>query len=148
MGFIDSYEHLEKLCDEAMSEDRRVSAYINETLKTPRGSRLVTGWDEVLRKLKHYRWVRNQIAHEPGCFEGNICEPDDALWLDNFYSRIMNQADPLALYMSVTRPRLTQKPKPAPSIYTYPQQILKPEKTITSLSDSWPFSLGRCFLLL
>ena len=115
MGFIDSYKHLEKLCGELLNDDRRVSAYIDEMLSTPRGSRLVAGWDEDLRTLKHYRWIRNQIVHEPGCSEENMCKPDDALWLDNFYSRIMSQTDPLALYVRATKPRPVQKAK---QVYT------------------------------
>ena len=27
-----------------------------------------------------------------------MCHPDDVAWLNNFYSRIMNQTDPLTLY--------------------------------------------------
>ena len=102
MGFIDSYKHLEKLCGEVLSDDRRISAYIDEMLRTPRGSYYVRTWDEDLKNLKHYRWVRNQISHEPGCTEQNMCDPKDELWLDEFYSRIMNQNDPLTLYRKAT----------------------------------------------
>ena len=45
MGFIDSYKHLEKLCGEVLNDDRRLSAYIDEMLCTPRGSYYVWGWD-------------------------------------------------------------------------------------------------------
>ena len=93
MGFIESYKHLEKLCGEVLNDDRRISAYIDEMINTPRGSYLVRGWDDDLKQLKHYRWVRNQIAHEPDCTEQNMCEPSDTVWLDDFYSRIMNQTD-------------------------------------------------------
>lgn len=103
MGFIDSYKHLEKICGEVLNDERKVSAYIDEMLNTPGGSYLVTGWDDDLKQLKHYRWVRNQIVHEPGCSENNMCEPNDVRWLDYFYSRIMNQTDPLALYHKATR---------------------------------------------
>lgn len=104
MGFIDSYKHLEKLCGEVLNDDRRVSAYIDEMLRTPRGPYYVRTWDEDLKNLKHYRWVRNQISHEPGCTEQNMCDPKDELWLDKFYSRIMNQTDPLTLYHKATHP--------------------------------------------
>lgn len=67
MGFIESYKHLEKLCGEVLNDDRRISAYIDEMINTPRGSYLVKGWDDDLKQLKHYRWVRNQITHEPDC---------------------------------------------------------------------------------
>lgn len=109
MGFIDSYKHLEKLCGEVLNDERRVSGYIDEMLNTSRGSYLVRGWDADLKQLKHYRWVRNQIVHEPGCSETNMCDHEDVLWLDNFYSRIMNQTDPLALYAKATSPRITAK---------------------------------------
>ncbi len=128
MGFIDSYKHLERLCGDVLGDDRRISAYIDAMINTPRGAYLVAGWNEDLKMLKHYRWVRNRIVHDPGCCEENMCEPGDAVWLDNFYSRIMNQADPLALYVRATRPRPVQKPKPASAIYTYSQQTHRPEK--------------------
>ena len=67
-------------------------------INTPRGSFYVRTWDDDLKNLKHYRWVRNQISHEPGCTESNMCEPEDVTWLDQFYARIMNQTDPLSLY--------------------------------------------------
>lgn len=110
MSFIESYKHLEKICGEILNDDRRISAYIDEMLNTPRGSYLVSGWNNDLKQLKHYRWVRNQISHEPNCTEENMCEPSDTAWLNNFYLRIMNQTDPLALYNKAAKPRPTQKP--------------------------------------
>lgn len=106
MGFVESYKHLEKLCGEILADDRRIGAYIDEMMNTPRGADLVPGWSDDLRQLKHYRWVRNQIAHEPDCTESNMCQPDDAQWLDHFYWRIMNTTDPLALYAQAAKPRL------------------------------------------
>ena len=41
---------------------------------------------------------RNQISHEPGCTEQNMCKPEDEVWINNFYNRIINQTDPLAHY--------------------------------------------------
>lgn len=111
MSFIDSYKHLEKLCGEVLNDNRRISAYIDEMIRTPNGSFYVKTWEEDLKKLKHYRWVRNQISHEPSCNEFNMCEPGDALWLDNFYARIMHQTDPLSLYHKATAPRATPKAK-------------------------------------
>ncbi len=124
MGFIDSYKHLEKLCEEVMSDERKVSAYIDEMKNTPQGSRFVMNWNEDLKKLKHYRWVRNKIVHEPGHTEENMCEPEDALWLDDFYSRIMNQTDPLALYRKAIQIQSASTPKRrvVESTYSYPVQ--------------------------
>ena len=129
MSFIDSYKHLEKLCGEMLNDDRRVSAYIDEMLSTPRGSYYVRTWDEDLKNLKHYRWVRNQISHKPECTEQNMCDPKDELWLDEFYSRIMNQTDPLSLYHQATRHRpiiiSTSRPIKTSPTYTQPNNHKK-----------------------
>ena len=57
------------------SDKHGVSLYIDEMINTPVGSRYVKSWNEDLKQLKHYRWVRNQIVHEPGCTETNMCNP-------------------------------------------------------------------------
>ena len=98
MGFVDSYKHLEKLCGDLLNDERRVSAYIDEMIQTQSGAHYVRGWNSDLKQLKHLRWARNRIVHDPGCTEENMCEPADTQWLDDFYDRIMNQTDPLALY--------------------------------------------------
>ena len=143
MGFIESYKHLEKLCGEVLNDDRRISAYIDEMINTPRGSCLVRGWDDDLKQLKHYRWVRNQIAHEPDCTEQNMCEPSDTVWLDTFYSRIMNQTDPLTLYSKATKPRPAQKPvqnyKPESSTYIYSQPTSNHRKSFPQAAGCMTF---------
>lgn len=131
MGFMDSYKHLEKLCGEIMNDNRCVSAYIDEMLNTPRGRYYVRTWNEDLKMLKHYRWVRNQISHEPGCTEENMCEFKDELWIEDFYSRIMNQTDPLALYGKAIRQSTADKStatrKQSIPTHTQPNFILKPD---------------------
>ena len=103
MGFMEAYKRLEKLCGEVMDDDRRIGAYIEEMKNTPRGAFYVRGWDKDLNQLKHCCWVRNQIAHNPERSEDNMCDPEDTLWLSEFYARIMNQTDPLALYRKATQ---------------------------------------------
>lgn len=103
MGFMDSYKQLEKLCGDMLGEGR-VSAYIKEMSDKPRGAYLVSGWEADLKRLRHCRRIRNQIAHEPGCSEEDMCPPEDEKWLDDFYARIKNQTDPLALYYKYTHP--------------------------------------------
>ena len=112
MGFMDSYKRLEKIRGEVLNDDRCVSAYIDEMRNTSRGALLVKDWEEDLKQLKHYRWMRNQISHNPDCTEKNMCNASDTQWLDNFYSRIMKQTDPLTLYRkAVQRRRGTTKKK-------------------------------------
>lgn len=103
MNFIDSYKKLEKLCNEMYGDKHGVSLYIDEMINTPVGSCYVKSWNEDLKQLKHYRWVRNQIVHEPGCTETNMCNRDDIQWINNFYTRMMSTSDPLALYRKTIR---------------------------------------------
>lgn len=111
MGFMDSYKRLEKLCGEVMDDNRRVSAYIDAMVNTPRGASLVKGWEEDLKQLKHYRWMRNQIAHNPECTEKTMCKSSDVKWVDGFYDRIMKQTDPLAMYRKAMRRKRTNAKK-------------------------------------
>lgn len=98
MDFITSYKCLEKICSEMYGDNHGVSSYIDEMTRTSAGSFYVKGWDNDLKKLKHCRWTRNKIVHEPNCSEDNMCEPDDVIWIENFRSRIISSNDPLALY--------------------------------------------------
>ena len=124
MNFMNSYKQLEKLCNEMYADKNGVSVYIDEMEGKPRGAYSVSGWENDLKQLKHYRWVRNKISHEPNCSEENMCERGDELWLDNFYKRIMNGNDPLALYRKAksVKPAVAKKTsvyQPARSSYTY-----------------------------
>ena len=102
MGFIAAYKRLEMLCGEVMNDERRVSAYIDEMYRLSNGRLYVRSWDEDLKNLKHCRWLRNQIVHEPGCTEQNMCNPADEQWVNAFYTRIMKGTDPLTLYRKAT----------------------------------------------
>jgi hypothetical protein len=133
MGFMDSYKRLEKLCGEVMDDNRRVSAYIDEMLRTPRGSYLVRGWDEDLKRLKHYRWVRNEIVHNPTCTEETMCEWEDVQWIMDFHTRIMNQTDPLALYYKTTKPHSTGEQRPASQSHLAPRPVQPASGCTTAL---------------
>ncbi len=100
MSFMDSYKHLDKICREIFNETKGVTAYINEMLNISDGKCYVSCWEDDLKNLKYYRFIRNRITHDVACTEDNMCSLEDVAWLDNFYSRIMNQSDPLSLYRS------------------------------------------------
>lgn len=134
MGFIEAYKRLEKLCGEILNDDRRISAYIDEMANAPRGAYLVSGWEDDLKKLKHYRWVRNQIVHNPDCNEENMCCYDDAQWLNNFHARIMNQTDPLALYRKALQPRYAPVVKKTDSGHNQDRDCNKHQTTENTLS--------------
>lgn len=136
MSFIDSYKRLEKLCNEIYGDTHGLSVYIDEMIGKPNGSYYVSGWNEDLKRLKHYRWIRNQIVHEPNCTEENMCGSVDMQWLDNFYSRIMSTSDPLALYHKARSQHRVQKPAHQPTQQPTQNQIPKttqnPKQTYSS----------------
>lgn len=136
MNFIDSYKKLEKLCSEIYGDNHGISLYIDEMTNTPQGSRYVNNWHEDLKQLKHYRWVRNQIVHEPGCTEANMCKSGDIQWINSFYSRVMSAKDPLALYRKATRKNgkkySVAEAKKTSRQHTYPQQRKKRRKNKSS----------------
>jgi hypothetical protein len=78
----------------------------------------IMNWDSDYKKLKHYRYIRNQIVHENNVNESSICDEDDLQWVEQFYQRIINQTDPLTLYkkamsaskQQVVKPKKTEKP--------------------------------------
>ncbi|MBE6974310.1 MAG: hypothetical protein E7436_02315 [Ruminococcaceae bacterium] len=114
MGFMEAYKRLDRLCADIMKNGRGISAYIEEMSRIPGAVWRVPGWENDLKKLKNYRWIRNQIAHETDCDERNMCSDEDELWLEDFHRRIMEGTDPLTQYRHATQ--LTPKPAPAPAV--------------------------------
>lgn len=140
MSFIDLYKRLERICNDMYGDKHGISTYIDEMTNNPSGSRYVRGWDEDLKQLKHCRWIRNKIVHEPGYTEENMCAPDDIQWLNDFYSRIMTANDPLALYHKAKN---LQNP-------SYPQQRLSTQQrnyTYTQHTNT-PQRASGCFTCL
>lgn len=97
LEFQEAYKSLDKLCRECLSGYDGVSGYIRLMENEWYGEHYVSTWNSDLKKLKHVRWVRNQLSHEVGTLESNICSQFDLEFVDDFYERIMNTTDPLAM---------------------------------------------------
>lgn len=144
MGFLESYKRLEKLCGEIMSDNYGVSAYIEEMIKISQGPHLVSGWDDDLKQLKHYRWVRNQIAHNPDCSEESMCNSADEKWIVDFHSRIMNQTDPLTMYRKAKQPKTNSVQK---KDYKPIYQVKTKNNYDNQKKESKKFGCGMCLLI-
>ena len=96
MGFMQSYKRLDNLCRDM--NGLGVTGYILDMEEIKNAGFYVSGWEEDYRRLKRYRHIRNQIAHENGADEENMCSAGDAQWIEDFYQSILEQADPLAVY--------------------------------------------------
>ncbi|MBM6869801.1 DUF6548 family protein [Pseudoflavonifractor phocaeensis] len=96
MGFMQSYKRLDMLCRDMNGIG--VTGYIEDMERAVNGAHYVSGWHSDYRKLKHYRYIRNQIAHEVCATEENMCSSEDIAWVETFYQHILQQTDPLAMY--------------------------------------------------
>ena len=96
--FLETYKLLDKLCRDIYQGDKGVTAYIDDMKATPQHeSRAIVGWHADLCKLIALRHLRNQLTHECGTLEQDMCSESDIDWLNDFYDRILHQTDPLAL---------------------------------------------------
>lgn len=103
MGFMQAYKRLDTLCRDLNGIG--VTGYIEDMEKAANGSRHVSGWKADYQRLKYYRHIRNQIAHEVDATEEELCSPEDAVWIEEFYQRILQQTDPLAIHYKASRPQ-------------------------------------------
>lgn len=103
--FFNEYKRLDKLCSEIYDQNSGgVTSYINDMESISiLGVSNIPGWDATYNKLKSLRHTRNQMAHGEGSFEDYECDYDDIKWLRDFYEKIMNVSDPLAIYRRNTQ---------------------------------------------
>ena len=92
--FLNEYLPVEKICNEIYGENG-VTAYINDMqYRTDYEKRLVYNWDAEFKKLKHLRWLRNQIVHPNNSYE---VTQQDLIDIRIFHNKLLKQQDPLAL---------------------------------------------------
>jgi len=96
--FQEEYKRLDCLCRDYLSSPDGVSEYIRQMESTPVGSsRYITGWEEDYRRLKYVRRLRNQLVHEVGTLESDLCTEEDLEWVKEFHNRILDGNDPFTL---------------------------------------------------
>ncbi len=95
--FLEEYKKLDKLCKDCYSSVEGVSEYIRQMENEQCGlRRLPISWEDDYKTLKHVRWVRNQLSHEVGALQSDICTLSDLYFVTMFYEKIMKCEDPLA----------------------------------------------------
>lgn len=111
--FQEEYKRLDALCQDLFSSSNGVTEYLREMEFTSQTyCRLVLDWNEYYQRLKHYRHIRNKLAHEVGAFDYEQCTKEDVLWLTNFYQMILRREDPLAVVRQIKRQQMEmQQPK-------------------------------------
>lgn len=95
-NFFEEYKRLDKLCSDMYSCQNGVSEYISQMDNVYNfGLSYISSWSFDYKRLKHIRFLRNQIAHNPDIYQ--ISKPEDLNFVKNFYSRIISGNDPLTL---------------------------------------------------
>ncbi len=96
-SFFEEYKSVDAFIRNALQTGTGVSTYIEymEKIGFDEGRGYCSTWKDDYYKLKHMRWLRNRLAHDVGMNE-KVCEIDDYLWLQSFYSRLLNGSDPLS----------------------------------------------------
>lgn len=103
MEFLTVYKKLDNLCKDLLNTDRGISTYISIMEDKSSAAYFIQNWSDDYKALKHYRWVRNQLAHEDNVYEEDLCTEADIQWIIRFHKRILNHQDPLALYNKTKR---------------------------------------------
>ena len=127
--FQEQYKRLDKLCKEMYSSNEGVSSYLQDMECTPYSEQyVINNWSAVCKQLKHYRWMRNQLAHDIS-IDSDFCEQYDIDWIKNFYESILNGTDPLTL-ANKAKQVTAQKRFTTPKITTEyrPIQVEEPPK--------------------
>ena len=109
MEFFDEFKSVDNICRDMFESQQGVTEYINQMESNDLlGSRSVVNWNEKYKKLKHLRWLRNQIAHDSGAPE---LEESDLLELQHFHKQLLKQKDPLAIISKSQRELKKSPPK-------------------------------------
>lgn len=119
IAFDEAFKRLDNLCRDMYKAEKGVTSYI-EHMKSipPYESRRVADWDYTLRRLQELRHSRNQLAHQSGTWDTEICTEVDIAWLEDFRQRIFNRADPIAM---LEKYRTSARPVSPVREYVYPQ---------------------------
>ena len=141
LDFLEAYKNLDELCKQILSSDVGISKYIENMEEEIQGFDYVKDWEKDYKKLKHMRFIRNQLVHEPNSFNNNLVILDDIEWIKDFQLRIIKCTDPFSM--------LNQMCNQEGSVKTVNDSLPKKEKqyNLTSNKKSKRKVLVAVFLL-
>jgi len=107
--FQEEYKSVDKFIKDAFGSVDGVSEYIR-TMERNEGNKSDEVWKDDYYKLKHMRWIRNQLAHEVS-IDSDICEREDLEWLCDFHARLKKGDDSLAKTYRGKKNQASRRPK-------------------------------------
>lgn len=128
LDFLEEYKSLDNLCKDYLSSAEGVSEYIRRMDAAPWSDRrYVFTFENDYKQLKHVRHIRNQLAHEIGVINSDICTEDDLEWVRSFHERIIAGDDPFTVIRKAKVPKSPRTTQQTPEI--------PPPPTYTATSD-------------
>ncbi len=141
---LEAYKLLDKICREMYRGEKGVTAYIDNMKSVPAyESRNIPNWNSDLHQLIALRHLRNRLTHECGTLEQELCTQSEIIWLNEFYSRILKQTDPIALLEK--RRRLENKSTKEKNVLSPSAKLQDSEKDYTG---SKPHTASVVFVIL
>ena len=117
---FEEYKAVDNICRDSFSSQSGVSQYITEMERYySYGRSFISSWDNYCRMLKRVKKLRNNIAHETSVTD---CNEKDIIWLEDFYRRLLEQQDPLALLRTAKRKQSNCPPRREDAQKNVPQQ--------------------------
>ena len=105
--FFEAYKQLDLLIKRKLGKENGVSDYIDDMVKRYSAVPANPNYRQILKELKHIRWVRNNIAHSA---EDSGCKESDVYVANYYYNQICNDQDPLAkVVVQQVRPQTVNK---------------------------------------
>ncbi len=98
IDFLEEYKSVDNICKDIFGTRDGITEYLRIMENIPwQDYKYVSTWHSDYSKLKHTRWVRNQITHENGTMDSDICSQNDFAWIKDFRWRLLNSNDPLTI---------------------------------------------------
>ena len=95
---FEEYKRLDKLCGDIYKTQHGITSYIDDMkAKSLSDYRCIPHWGTDLEWLIKIRHIRNSLAHAEDAFNTESCTQNDIDWIRDFYNRILNQSDPIAI---------------------------------------------------
>ena len=142
--FLEEYKKLDKLCKEIYNSEKGITSYIDDMRNTNYSEKIVIPcWEHDIHTLVSLRHARNKLTHEVGTSDSPICTYADIDWLKNFYHRIVNRQDPIAI---IHKNRYAKKQNT--QIYTQNQNIQTSQSKKSKSNNDEIYLAIMCIIII